>query len=273
METSSGDPLTQERALLEAYAGGGDPVVIEETYPLAATAEVVRNFILQSRPYATGWLGDWGDLTMSQVRADPARSTWLAYFWGRLFQQLSGNLYGPFPRSDRIDNAPADQGTAAQGAASQGRAASAGGPGAIADRARPVIRSLRVTPRRFAVDRRGPLAARRRARRGTTIRYRLSETATVVLTIERRSLGRRAGARCRKATRKRRGARPCARYRRVGAFRDRGREGQNRIRFSARLTRRRSLRPGRYRVVARAIDSAANRSRRARAGFRVVRRR
>jgi hypothetical protein len=252
---------------------------VEEIFPLYGTPELVRDFILQSRSYATGWLGQWGELTMSQIRADPAGFPWLGYFWGRIFQRLSDSINSgsgagadrtpPVLRSLRVT--PERFAIDSQDQVSQGRSGNM--PGAVADRTPPVLRSLRVTPRRFAVDRRGPLATRRRARRGATIRYRLSERATVVLAIERRSVGRRVRGRCRKATRKRRGARRCSRFRRVGGFRDRGRQGRNRIRFSARLTRRKSLRSGRYRVVARAIDSAANRSRRARASFRVVARR
>ncbi len=50
---------------------------------------------------------------------------------------------------------------------------------------------------------------------GTTIRFRVSEKATVRLSFERKTRGRRVGKRCRKATRKNRNRRRCTRYVRV----------------------------------------------------------
>jgi subtilisin-like proprotein convertase family protein len=103
------------------------------------------------------------------------------------------------------------------------------------DRTAPVIGSLAVRPRSF----------RRRARIG----YRLSEAAAVRFQVLRRTA--------------RRG------YVRVGrAFGQPGRGGSNGRRLTRRVGRR-PLRPGAYRLVARATDAAGNRSAPRYAGFRV----
>ena len=116
---------------------------------------------------------------------------------------------------------------------------SGGGPsgGSAADTKPPLISGFRSTRSAFAVARSAtPRAAR--AKRGTSLRYALSEKARVVLKIQRK--GR-------------------TRYRSVGTLRRAGLEGANRIRFSGRIGRR-ALRPGRYRIVATAVDAAGNRS-------------
>ncbi len=90
--------------------------------------------------------------------------------------------------------------------------------------------------------------------------------------VERAAKGRRVGRRCRPQTRRNRSRRPCRRYVTLrGSFRRAGKAGANRFRFTGRL-RRRKLRPGSYRLRARAVDTAGNRSRIARKRFRIVRR-
>jgi hypothetical protein len=144
-------------------------------------------------------------------------------------------------------------------------------PVAAADTTRPVVGRLRIRPARFRKGRLLPRAARK-VRTGTTIRLRLSEAARLRLTFARVRPGRRVRGRCRKQTRRNRGRPRCRRYTRVrGAISPPGRQGANRIRFQGRLNRRRGLRPGRYRLVVRATDSAGNRSRPSRAGFTLLR--
>jgi hypothetical protein len=88
VENSPGaGPLTHELALLPNYAAAGDPVVVEETFP-PDDSPLARNFILDSRPYATGWLGAWGHKTLSQEIANPNRPP-LTDVWGRTFQRLT----------------------------------------------------------------------------------------------------------------------------------------------------------------------------------------
>jgi hypothetical protein len=114
----------------------------------------------------------------------------------------------------------------------------------------PRLRRLRVAPRRFALARnRTPRVAA--VRRGTSFRFRLSERGNVTLRVERK-----------------RGKR----YRRVVTLTRRNlSQGANRVRFTGRVGRRLRLKPGSYRVVVRATDSAGNRSRPLRASFTVVR--
>lgn len=114
-------------------------------------------------------------------------------------------------------------------------AAAAGGPISprpARSRPPPRMSRLAVSPSRFA------------ARRGTRIRWRLSEPATTRFRIERRGKPH-------------------------GAFRRRGARGANRLRFRGRL-KRRWLPPGRYRLVVVAM-AGGRRSRRASVRFRVLR--
>jgi hypothetical protein len=96
---------------------------------------------------------------------------------------------------------------------------------------------------------------------GTTIRFRLSEAATVRLTFEKAAKGRRVGKRCRKPSRGNRKRKRCTRYVRVRLpLTVRGKAGANKLSFQGRLTRRRSLSTGRYRFSMRATDAARNAS-------------
>jgi Tol biopolymer transport system component len=129
-----------------------------------------------------------------------------------------------------------------------GCAPSGGRPTPAVDTTAPLISRLRMTRRRFALGRRRtPLTAR--ARRGTTFVFRLSEDARTTITIARRKAKRRT----------------------VRLVRARTRAGVNRIAYTGR-TRKRTLRPGRYRATVRATDAAGNRSMPRRVTFTVVRR-
>ena len=125
-----------------------------------------------------------------------------------------------------------------------------------ADVAPPIARTLRLDPPRF--------------RRRTTVRYRLSEPATMRFTVERRAGGRRVRGRCVKPTHGNRGRRACRRYVRLrGSFTHAGQTGGNRFRFTGRL-RGRALRPGRYRLVGVPTDPAGNRGLPATRPFRIL---
>jgi hypothetical protein len=107
------------------------------------------------------------------------------------------------------------------------------GGGAAKDTTAPIILSASVKPKTF------------RRRRGTTFRYKLSEPAKVVFTIQRRK-----GKRYVKATR----------------FSKASKAGANIWKF-----RTRKLRPGRYRATLVATDAAGIRSKARRVTFRVKR--
>ena len=106
---------------------------------------------------------------------------------------------------------------------------------------------------------------------GTTISFRLSEASKVRLSFESIRKGRKVGRRCRKPTRRNRRRRACKRYVKVKtAINLNGKAGVNRVRFQGRLTRRRSLRPGRYRLSVRAIGQSGKVSKPVRKNFRLL---
>jgi hypothetical protein len=156
------------------------------------------------------------------------------------------------------------------------------GPGAAADRTAPRVSALRLSPARFAVGR-GATArvaseavaagrARRAPKRGTTIRFTLSEAARVTLTVQRRANGLRSGRRCLAPSAKLRRAKAkrCSRFAAAGTLARGGRSGANAIAFSGRIGRR-ALPVGRYRLTATAVDGAGNRAAALSTAFTVVR--
>ena len=125
----------------------------------------------------------------------------------------------------------------------------------------PYITELSLLRTRVRVSKRGRVGIaqrrRRRAPRGTRIRLRLNERATLFIQIQRRR-GRR--------------------WKHVRRFTRRGKVGRNQIRFSGRVrlrkrgrSRVRALKRGRYRFSLYARDAAGNKSERERLEFRVVR--
>ncbi len=121
------------------------------------------------------------------------------------------------------------------------------------DGSRPVLSSLRV----------GSLDLSRR--RSTTLRFALSEPATVDLAIDRGRRGRRPlGARVCSAGARR--GRRCLAWTRARHVRRAATAGRNGIALRARR-----LRPGRYRVVLTATDAVGNVSLRRTLGLRIVR--
>jgi TolB protein len=142
------------------------------------------------------------------------------------------------------------------------------GPGAK-DTTKPSLTSLRVSPRTF---RRGTALPKIAARKGTRISFRLSEIAKVKLSFAKATSGRRVGGKCRKRTRANSGRRKCTRYVNVGSFTVQGKTGANRVSFSGRLSRRKKLSLGRYKLSTRATDGSGNRGTVKTARLRVVRR-
>lgn len=133
------------------------------------------------------------------------------------------------------------------------------------DGAVPIITQLRAGSRVLGVGRRSrSSAARRRPRRATNIRFKLTEPAAVDLTIERARRGRRTpGTRCRARAKP---GRRCTRWTTVRAMDHAGAAGSNSVRVKAR-----GLRPGRHRLVLTAVDAVGNRSAQRRLPLRVVR--
>ena len=124
------------------------------------------------------------------------------------------------------------------------------------DTTRPRITQVDVSPRRWKRGRSLPQASAMPT--GTTIRWRMNETARVTLTFQRSRPGRRLGGRCLKPTR-RLALRPrCARVRSVAALTVfSGHPGINRLRFRGRLPGK-ILGLGTYRVALEARDGGGN---------------
>ncbi len=125
----------------------------------------------------------------------------------------------------------------------------------------PVLDRVSLSPRRFRA---------KGAKRGTRVRFRLSEAAKVTMTIERVLAGRRQGNACRAPSRRNRRAKKCARYLKVGALAYSAKKGSSSIAFSGRLGRR-TLTPGGYRARLRARDKSGKKSAERRVAFRVLR--
>jgi uncharacterized delta-60 repeat protein len=132
-----------------------------------------------------------------------------------------------------------------------GDPAQSGGGGAAPDSTAPVLTGLRLTPPRFPRGNRLPaLKGARATRRSPQIRFTLSEPARVRFTFKRARHGR---------------------YRPVpGSFTVNARAGASRVRFHGRLTARRRLAPGRYRLIATPVDRAGNTGNARRAAFRLL---
>jgi hypothetical protein len=150
------------------------------------------------------------------------------------------------------------------------------GPPPPGDRTAAVISGFTMTAKRFRVglDRTPRAAAKRRRRApiGSAFRFRLSERAKVVVTIQRALPGRKVGRRCRPPSRRLRGRRRCTRYDKRGSLTRRNRRaGRNVIDFSGRIGVE-PLRAGRYRATLSATDAAGNRSKSRRTFFTIVRR-
>ena len=94
-------------------------------------------------------------------------------------------------------------------------------------------------------------ATKHRARVGTKVRYTVSEDATVRFGVERRRAGRIVRLR--------------------GGFNRSAKRGQNRFKFTGRLSGRK-LKPGRYYLVARARDGSGNQAAVKRVKFKIVKR-
>lgn len=129
----------------------------------------------------------------------------------------------------------------------------------------PTITGLRLTRARFAIASRAT-AVSARTQRGTTIRFTLSEPATVRLYIKRVLAGHRQSRSCSVGV----GAgRRCNVYRAAGKLvRTTGR-GRRKVPFTGRIGTR-PLRPGQYRLTAIAKDASGNTSKPRRARFTIV---
>lgn len=95
--------------------------------------------------------------------------------------------------------------------------------------------------------------------KGSQLRLTLSEAATLRVTFQKATAGRKVGTTCARRTRANARRKPCVRYVAVpGSFSVRAAAGSARIRFEGRLTAKKALSVGRYRAVITATDAAGN---------------
>ena len=137
--------------------------------------------------------------------------------------------------------------------------------GTVIDTTPPVVSGLSLAHRTFAVAKRKP------APKGTTIRFNLSEPASVRFTITQKRPGRRMGKRCVAPTRKLRHAKRCARTLTLGSFTRSEPAGAASVRFSGRLGGRK-LGPGSYTLTLSPTDLAGNRGVPKSIKFKIVKR-
>jgi hypothetical protein len=148
--------------------------------------------------------------------------------------------------------------------------------GTTADTSPPGVSDFGLTNNPFRVGGSTPVfgtaaAKRRKAKVGTTLRYTLTEAATVRITISQRASGRRRGRRCVAPTRSLRRARRCTRVVTRGTLTRTSHVGRNSVAFSGRIGSRR-LSPGRYQASLVATDAAGNKSATRTISFTIVRR-
>jgi 6-phosphogluconolactonase (cycloisomerase 2 family) len=131
----------------------------------------------------------------------------------------------------------------------------------------PAISGLSLTNKRFAAA----SARKRRVKRGTAIRYTVTENATMTFAIKRKTSGRRVGRACKRKTRKNARKRKCTRFVAAGTLRAAATGGANRTRFSGKIHGRK-LPPGSYTLTATATDAGRAKSKPVTIAFRIVRR-
>lgn len=123
----------------------------------------------------------------------------------------------------------------------------------------PKLEGMSLRPRSFATANLGGavLSKAHKPKVGTTVSYALSAGATVSFAVERKTAGRRVGKACKKQTPSNRDRKPCPLFKPLKAsFSHAGAAGGNSFRFTGRIGGK-ALRPGVYRLVARAGSSSA----------------
>jgi len=121
----------------------------------------------------------------------------------------------------------------------------------------PRITDAGMSPRRFAVDPRGPAEVQAGVSRGTTLHYQLSKKADVFFFLDRGTRGRMVGGRCHRQSKRNRRHKSCAFYVRSGSFKQAGTQGLNTKIFSGRIGRH-GLRPAHYKVTLVAVDDTGS---------------
>jgi hypothetical protein len=142
--------------------------------------------------------------------------------------------------------------------------ASPGGGGAP-DTTPPALSGLTLTHKAFRTAKPKPPP------KGTTIRFNLSEAASVEFRVTQKRPGRRSGKRCVAPTHKLRHAKRCTRTATIGSFTRTAVAGNATVPFSGRLNGR-ALTAGSYTLTLTPTDLALNRGRARSINFKIVKR-
>jgi hypothetical protein len=134
----------------------------------------------------------------------------------------------------------------------------------------PTISAVSLSRTTFAIGSLLPKLSRKTPV-GTTISFRVDQQSTTTFAFSAKKKGFKVGKRCKARAPKGRRAKRCTRFVRVGGFRVATPAGSHKERFQGRISRRRTLRPGRYRLTLTATDSAGNQSKPRSASFRLLR--
>lgn len=122
----------------------------------------------------------------------------------------------------------------------------------------PKLSKVSLKPKRFAVGKKptAKVAAkkRRKVAKGTKVRFTIDLKATVAVVIQKRSVGRKVGGKCRKTKKHNRSKKKCARFDTVGKIQRKNlAAGSRKIAFSGRIGKKK-LKPGKYRAAVRASN-------------------
>jgi hypothetical protein len=141
---------------------------------------------------------------------------------------------------------------------------------ALAEASAARITSLSLSPRSFAAAAKGGTVGKVAPRKGTKVRYTISDSAKARFIVMLARVGRWVSGGCRKRTARNRRARRCTRYVRLrGSIVLDAVQGKNRFGFTGRWGGK-ALRPGLYKVSATATDAKGIAGKPKVARFRIV---
>lgn len=129
----------------------------------------------------------------------------------------------------------------------------------------PNLGKVKAVPKKFVAKPR-PKA---KGKFGTTFRYRVNEVATVRFKIERKSVGRLVGKKCKPQTAKNAAGKKCSIFKRAGSRSQKAKAGANKLKWDGRL-KGKPLPAGSYRATVVATNAAGGRSGTQTVGFRIL---
>jgi len=195
----------------------------------------------------------------------------LANATGVMFGTLAGTITSNTNEQIVVVAPPGNQGpvdvtvTTLGGSATSPFAYPSPPPPPAADTTAPVLSSLALSPKRFRAANIGGSTA---VAVGGRVRYSISEAGTVTFTVQRLVKGHKRAGRCRAGGRS--GKRCTISQKIKGSFaRTRAAAGTDQFRFTARVGGK-ALKPGRYRLTARAKDVAGNAATASTASFTIL---